>query len=45
MILAYTCFAGWLVLYRLRSQAIRRRVRTLQRQREQAARAREEAVS
>ncbi|ABI67139.1 heme exporter protein CcmC [Maricaulis maris MCS10] len=45
MILAYTCFAGWLVLYRLRSQAIRRRVRTLQRQREQAARAREEVVS
>ncbi len=45
MILAYTCLAGWLVLYRLRSQAIRRRVRTLQRQGEQAARAREEAVS
>jgi len=45
MILAYTCLAGWLVLYRLRSQALRRRARSLQRQREQAARAREEAVS
>ena len=45
MILAYTCLAGWLVLYRLRSQALRRRARTLQRQREQAARAREEVVS
>lgn len=45
MALGYSFLAGWLILYRLRSQALRRRARTLQRQREQAARAREEAVS
>ncbi|WP_323760892.1 heme ABC transporter permease CcmC [Maricaulis sp.] len=45
MILAYSFLAGWLVLYRLRSQALRRRARALQRQRDQAARQREEAVS
>lgn len=45
MALAYTFLAGWLVLYRLRSQALRRRARTLQRQREQAARRNEDAVS
>ncbi|RKQ96626.1 heme ABC transporter permease CcmC [Maricaulis maris] len=45
MALAYTCLAGWLILYRLRSQALRRRVRALQRRRDHVARQREEAVS
>ncbi|OLF75338.1 heme transporter HemC [Maricaulis sp. W15] len=45
MALAYTCLAGWLILYRLRSQTLRRRVRALQRRRDHVARQREEAVS
>jgi heme exporter protein C len=35
MALAYTCFAAWLVFYRLRTRAIVRRAETLTRQREQ----------
>ena len=38
MALGYSCLAGWLVFYRLRSRAIARRAINLQRKREQAAR-------